>query len=280
MVFLKFNKVVYFSAKIKSKQPFTHAWERLKEVLDRHRISYGFLKGTENIWCRDYMPVQVDNKRFVQFQYDPPYDRVNTRYDSLYVNRLNGIEAEHIDIKLDGGNVVSGYDKAIISERVFDVNPDYSPQKLVKKLEKVLEAEVIIIPCMGPGLDMTGHADGYVRFVNKGTLIGNDRRLEYKSWTARMNRVLKEKELEYIDLPMFECPIGEKGKSAIGTYVNYLETGSLIIMPVFEVSGNRDDEAFNIMTETFPDRIIETVNINEIGIEGGLLNCISWTINS
>ncbi len=93
-----------------------------------------------------------------------------------------------------------------------------------------------------------------------------------------MNRVLKEKELEYIDLPMFECPIGEKGKSAIGSYVNYLETGNLIIMPVFEVSGNRDAEAFNIMTETFPDRVIETVNINEIGIEGGLLNCISWTM--
>lgn len=226
------------------------------------------------------MPVQVGNNRFVQFVYDPSYDRSNTKYDSLFVNRLNGIIAQHVDIRIDGGNVVNGYDKAIISERVFDENPYFDPQKLVNKLEKVLEAEVIIIPCLGRDLDMTGHADGYVQFVNESTLIGNDRRTECKSWTARMNRVLKDERLEYIDLPMFECPVGKKGKSAIGTYVNYLETANLIIMPVFEVRGNRDAEAYDIMTETFPDRIIETANINEIGIEGGLMNCISWTVNS
>ena len=75
-------------------------------------------------------------------------------------------------------------------------------------------------------------------------------------------------------------PKGKTTTFEFGTYVNYLETANLIIMPVFEVSGNRDAEAYDVMKRTFPDRVIETVNINEIGIEGGLLNCISWTINS
>lgn len=274
------TRSVFFSELIKSEQPFNQAWERLKDVLDRHRITYDFLKGTDNIWCRDYMPIQIDKNRFVQFVYDPPYDRANPqRHESIIVSRLIGLDAQCVDIGLDGGNVVRGYDKAIISERLFDENPDFDPKKLVRELEKVLEAEVIIIPCLDKDLDMTGHADGYVRFVNESTLIGNDRRIECKNWTAKMNRVLKEKSLEYIDLPMFDCPIGEKGKSAIGTYVNYLETGNLIIMPAFEVRGNRDAEALDIMTESFPERIIEAVNINEIGIEGGLLNCISWTMD-
>jgi agmatine deiminase len=282
MVVGKNINAIYFSELIKSEKPFPPAWERLQRVLDKHHVPYDFLKGTAEIWCRDYMPVQTGKDRFVQFVYDPGCHRGHPpiKYDPLSVNRLNGIEAEYADIKLDGGNVVYGYGKAIISERVFEENPECNPIRLVEKLERVLETEVIIIPCLDSALDMTGHADGYVRFVNANTLIGNDRRIEYKSWTRKMNKLLREKGFKYFDLPMFDSTIGEKGKSAIGSYVNYLETGNLIIMPVFEVEGNKDAAAYDVMVKTFPDRVVETVNINEIGIEGGLLNCISWTVES
>ncbi len=271
---------LYFSEQIKLKHDFQPAWYSLQRVLDNHLVDYGFLKGTVDIWCRDYMPVQIDRNRFVQFVYDPSYLKGSSKpkHDPLFVNRLNGIEAQDVDIILDGGNVVNGYGKAIISERVFDENPDLNSKKLIARLERTLEAEVIIIPCLCRDLDMTGHADGYVRFVNADTLIGNDRHLEYRSWTARMNKVLKENGIEYIDLPMFECPIGIKGKSAIGNYVNYLEIGNLIIMPIYEVRGNSDVEAYDVLSRAFPSRTIETANINEVGLEGGLLNCVSWNM--
>jgi agmatine deiminase len=61
-------------------------------------------------------------------------------------------------------------------------------------------------------------------------------------------------------------------------YINYLEVGNLIILPKFEIEGNRDQEAFDLFKTLFPNRPVEQVNINSIAEEGGLLNCITWNI--
>ncbi len=38
-------------------------------------------------------------------------------------------------------------------------------------------------------------------------------------------------------------------------------------------------EALGLFRKLFPKRIVEKVNNNAIDEEGGLLNCITWTIN-
>ena len=48
--------------------------------------------------------------------------------------------------------------------------------------------------------------------------------------------------------------------------------------PVFDVPGNKDKEVYNLIKDVYPDRIVETINFNEIGVHGGLLNCTTWTI--
>ena len=63
---------------------------------------------------------------------------------------------------------------------------------------------------------------------------------------------------------------------AIGVYVNYLEVGNLIVLPVFEVEGNKDEEAIAAFKQIFPDKIIETINFNDVALEGGVLNCTTW----
>jgi agmatine deiminase len=60
--------------------------------------------------------------------------------------------------------------------------------------------------------------------------------------------------------------------------VNFLEIGQLILLPIFEIKGNHDKEVIDLFNKIYPERIIEPININEIGVFGGLLNCISWTI--
>lgn len=55
--------------------------------------------------------------------------------------------------------------KAVITDRVFWENPEYDKNTLLLELENLLEAEIIIIPSLKS--DMTGHADGVVRFVNE-----------------------------------------------------------------------------------------------------------------
>ena len=80
-------------------------------------------------------------------------------------------------------------------------------------------------------------------------------------------------------MPWFSYSDNDHKESALGIYVNYLEIGNIIVFPIFEIDGNKDKEALKVIKEAFPNQIIEPVNIKEIANEGGLLNCISWTIN-
>ena len=117
------------------------------------------------------------------------------------------------------------------------------------------------------------HADGMVRFVDKDTILGNDLNAEYKYIRDGINKACSENGLHYINVPFFEQKYDKNHElNAIGIYVNYLEVDNLIVLPKFNVEGNRDEEAI------FPDRIIETVDYNEVAVEGGLLNCKTWTI--
>jgi len=90
--------------------------------------------------------------------------------------------------------------------------------------------------------------------------------------------MVNEANLDYVEVPWFEFKDRKFPDNAIGCYVNYLEISDLIILPIFEKDHLMDQEVFDLFNSLFSDRTIEVVNINEIGLEGGLLNCISWTI--
>ena len=62
---------VYFSALLPEACPVTY--KGLVEVLDRHGVPHSLLEGTRDIWCRDYMPVQMTDHEFVSFDYHPDY---------------------------------------------------------------------------------------------------------------------------------------------------------------------------------------------------------------
>jgi len=277
----KNTNTVYLSELLRIDERFKETCIHLEQILDRNNVKYKFLKSTKDIWCRDYMPIQVDKEKFIQFRYEPSYlkEKLSLQSDPKKVCNANRIEPEFSNINLDGGNIVNWNNRAIISDKVFDENPEYIDRsKLVDELEKLLNVEIIIIPRIKT--DMTGHADGMVRFVDKNTILGNDRNQEYKYWKDGINKVCKNYNLNYIDIPFFKNKEINKKKpgNAIGCYVNYLEIDNLILLPIFEVPGNRDIEVLEKFKTIFPDRIIETINYNEIGYYGGLLNCTTWTI--
>lgn len=278
MILGKETNTVYLSDLIQKDNRFKQTIDSLIQIFEKHSINYDFLKSTKDIWCRDYMPIQVNENKFVQFRYEPSYlqDDLEHQSNPEIVCRANNIKPKFSDINLDGGNIVNWENKVIISDRIYDENPEYSDKtKLIDKIEELLEAEVIIIPQINT--DYTGHADGMVRFVDENTILGNDRELEFKYWKNGINKVLKENNLKYIDIPFFEWKDTKYSENAIGCYINYLEIGNLIVIPIFEVNGSRDEEVYWIFKSIFPNRIIETINYNEIGYYGGLLNCTTWT---
>ena len=270
-------QVVYMSELLKTKYPDTCS--RLIKILEMHDVKYAFLKGTKDIWCRDYMPIQTESGKFIQFKYDPSYLKGNkeweaSRSDVKEVCRVNGIEAQFSDINLDGGNVLICDGRAILSNRIFSENSNWDKEKLVNELSKLLECEIIIIPAEND--DMTGHADGMVRFVNRNTILGNKLADEYKYWREGMEKVIEQYGLKYIDVPFFLPKDPKHPHSAIGIYVNYLEVNNLIVLPVF--GRDEDKHAVDVLRQTFPDRVIDTIDYNDVAQEGGLLNCTTWVV--
>ncbi len=205
MVTGKETDTVYFSENLWVDRRFTKTCNTLTELLEKHLIKYDFLKATNDIWCRDYMPIQIEKGKFLQFRYEPYYlkDELELQSNPKEVCKANNLNPQFSKINLDGGNVVNWSDRAIITDRIFDENPEYSNKsRLIAEIEKLLEVEIIVIPQIKS--DMTGHVDGMVRFVDRNTLLGNDREQEYKYWKEGINKVLKEKGIDYIDIPFLD----------------------------------------------------------------------------
>ena len=111
-------------------------------------------------------------------------------------------------------------------------------------------------------------------------VIGNERRPnEYKYMKEGLQKVINDYNLEYIDIPFFEDKDRKHPDSAVGIYVNYLEVNDLIVMPIFN-RGEEDNQAFEILQRTFPNKTIETIVYNDVAKEGGLLNCTTWVIHN
>ena len=272
------KQTVYMSELLRERFPET--CNNLLGILDKHHVGYKFLKGTKDIWCRDYMPVRLESGKLIQFRYEPSYLMKDSKYEGTRsdvheVCRLNNIKAQDSDINLDGGNVLICDGRAIISDRVFSENEGKDEETLKKELAQLLECEIIIIPSIKD--DFTGHADGMVRFVDRDTILGNDRAKEYKYWRNGISDVLANYHLNYIDVPFFEDKGDREHKdSAIGVYVNFLELDDFIIAPVFQC--DMDDEAIAVLEKAFPNKPVERIDYLDVAQEGGLLNCTTWVL--
>ena len=272
------GQTVYMSELLMSK--FPESCKKIIAILEKHNVKYLFLKGTKDIWCRDYMPIQTESGKLVQFRYEPSYlkgeEWDSVRSDVREVCKANGLTPEFSDINLDGGNVLICDGRAIISDRIFAENPNYDEDSLIKELSKLLECEIIIIPAEND--DMTGHADGMVRFVDRNTIIGNDINAEYSYWRKGMQKVIEQYGLKYIDMPFFEPKDRKHPISAVGIYVNYLEVNNLIVVPVFD--RDEDKQAIDILRQTFPNKQIEQIKYDDVAQEGGTLNCTTWVVRN
>lgn len=264
--------MICLSHLLKSTDKYISAADRVFAALDLSNIKYKLLNNTNDIWARDYMPVKTKSGKYVSFRYEPSYladdPQLRTNFKTDIAPSFKVDNLVYTDINLDGGNVVfsPSKEKVIISDRVYSENPSWHKAELTAKLENLLEASVLIIPSLKS--DMTGHADGMVRFVNENTVVTNAPLSPY-GFEAKVKKSLQNYGFNVIDFPYFDS----NGDSAIGCYLNFLETEQAIFLPVFSV--DTDNKAVQTAKHIFHKAIIP-VNINEIAADGGLLNCISW----
>lgn len=132
----KTNKI-YFSQKLKSKFPETYTL--LKKELENLEQKVLLLPKTNDIWARDYMPIQTSENRFLEYRYDPDYlqgnsDEKGTRelksYPDIICDAIN-LKTTKSELVIDGGNIVKSDNTVILTDKVIWENKRHFSKKTV-----------------------------------------------------------------------------------------------------------------------------------------------------
>ena len=242
----------------------------------------------EDIWCRDFGTVQVDNTLY-KFKYQPNYlnqsDAEST--DNAFIHWLdyNEVDYTNIDIILDAGNFVfeRNTKKMITTTRILDDNPTYTKTEMINYLKTELNINEIAIIEQEEN-EATGHSDGMVTFINENVIGINDFD-KYSTLQDFYNDIVDELidafddgqgSLNIIDLPY--APTDDTFgvfASSKGIYTNILTGLYTQYSPTYS-STNGDDE-LNI--EELEEWSAENVNVKgvdatDVSIMGGAVRCL------
>lgn len=272
------TNVVFVADSLERKFPEVH--RGLESILADHGIPFGVIPGTRDIWCRDYLPVQTARNRFVQFRYAPDY--LTGRYRHLRADGEIGPTLPWVqncvrsEIVLDGGNVVRWRDKAIVTDKIYEENPGLGGGRLREQLKELLGVRTLLVIPQEPD-DPIGHADGMVRWLHDGSVVVNDYRSISRRYRSRVLQILND-----FSLASFEIPYSPQGSSrdgipsAEGNWVNFLRVGRLMVVPMFGME--MDHVVLEMLRECCPHLVVRGLACRELAKEGGVLNCVSWTI--
>jgi agmatine deiminase len=279
------TNIVFFSSLLKTR--FPSLWDKIEPLIKDRNIDFHFIENTRNIWCRDYMPIQVGENQYVQFLYFPDYYLIPKQIKFLTIQDDMQFDLDfklkRVDLIVDGGNIVKSRTKAIMTKKVITDNiKNHSEKVTLEILRKELKVDEIYIIPRQPN-DWSGHADGMVRFYDEDTLIVNDFSQETVSWKKRFEAAIKKTGLKIIEFPYFHSERkAEDGEyTAHGCYINFAQIGATILFPQFgQEFGNHDALALNKAKELFkaPEYHVEPINADAIAFEGGVLNCCTWNI--
>lgn len=266
---------LYLSNLLAKKKTF---FKSFTQLLQDQKVDYRLLPSTKDIWCVDYMPIQVEHNKFIRFKYQPDYLQnttyISTQTDNKQVCQAIGISTHESQIKIDGGNVIKGSNWVILTDKIFKENPNYTKPELIDELEHLFECKVIFIP-QEPG-DYTGHADGIVRYYDNDTvLINNYKSNDQPGFQRKLINELTKNHFQVIKIP-FNPYKNLNRESADGLYINYLQMDNLIVLPTFNIQ--EDDVAIRLFEQLFPNQSLKTIDARDVSKEGGVLNCITWNI--
>lgn len=234
------TNTVYFSELITTDNRFKNTFKEIETTLDSFKVKVNLIPKTKAIWARDYMPIQVNENKYIEYRYDPDYlqghwkgCRDSKTYADIVCDALKR-KTEKSDLILDGGNFVKSTDCIILTDKIVKENQhSYSKSELIQKLHDTFQVEkVILIPWYKK--EKYGHSDGVLRFIDNNTVLISH---YYRSDSVMLYR-LKNGGLkpEFIDFKV------KKRDKRNWAYINFLQTKDFILLPKFEI--NEDEQAF------------------------------------
>ena len=274
------TNTVFFSDLLPKKCPILN--QRITEALEINRIPYAYLSETKDIWCRDFMPIQIAEDGFVSYKYTPNYLqdktglRLQTNPKAVLQARQNHLtqvlqNAVKVDLVLDGGNVVKCGNTIVMTEKVFAENRDKSINEVDRILKDAFQCDVVYLPW--DHRETFGHSDGIVHFAGDGKVLITN----YGDISSRFYcrfRVALEKHFEVI--PLYYKT--KKTHARSWAYINFLQVGKLILVP--QLGLEEDEQAQEQIGNAMPDCEVVGIPSLEAVRRGGALNCISWNIKA
>ena len=274
------TNTVYFSGLLPEKCPILNA--HITEALQQHGVSYAYLSGTKDIWCRDFMPIQIEKDRFVFYKYTPNYlqDKRWLRFQTdpmavfqIEANKLLSYldKSIAIDLIVDGGNVVKCGDTIVMTEKVFAENKDKTRNEVERILCEAFQCDILFLPW--DKNEIYGHSDGIVHYA------GNDKVIltnydDISPYYYRRFRKALEKRFEVMSLQYH----AKRKHARSWAYINFLQVGNLILVP--QLGLEEDKQALEQIGNTLPGCDVVGIPALETVRKGGALNCISWNIKN
>ena len=296
------TNTVFFSNLLLEKCPVLNA--HIVDALRKRDIPFPYLKGTKDIWCRDYMPIQIEKDRFVFYRYTPDYLQDKTgltlqtnpelvfqeesnellrllpmsmeeeiRFDGLRPISISHPLFHRIELELvmDGGNVVKCGDKVVMTDKVFVENKDKTPQEVQRQIEEAFQCEVVFLPW--DRSEKYGHSDGIVHSLGDNRVLMTNYADFDKAFADEYLRILEKN----FDVTILKYNVKRKHKRS-WSYINFLQIGTLVLVP--QIGIPEDEQAMEQISSTLPDCEIVGIPALEAVRRGGALNCISWNIAS
>lgn len=265
-------------------------------------VDVRILDGTSDIWCRDYMPVQIAENEYIGYEYTPDY--LDTPYNRPFqtnparINRTLGLDVKQSGIILDGGNVVKTSKGIIMVDKVIEENCHIPKATLISRLEKYFDNEIILLPW--DKNERYGHADGIVREISNGSVLLTNYHQYDRGFADKYMKILSR----YYNVEVLEYNVKYPSKYS-WCYINFLRVGNKVFMPQLtwedysgpknaanpsdgtKCNGKRkwyhslikeDEQALEQFQRIFPKCEVIPVSCPQIVEKGGGLNCISWNI--
>lgn len=268
------SNTVYISGRLESEHP--DFYNRFVNILSSIGIPYCVMQNTNDIWARDYMPIQIYEDHFVQYCYNPDYlrnsdseeDRDSITDNDIVCKEL-GISCYKSELIIDGGNVVKVGDYIIMTDKVYSENSHLTPDIVRKQLKEIFHANIIMLPW--DKYEIYGHTDGILRAIDNRTVLMTNYEDYDPIFAARFEKILKE----HFEVKKLKYGSSKRYKDR-WAYINFLHVGKHIIIPGFGVP--EDKEALEQIQEYYPECSVHQIECSEIVDKGGALNCITWNI--
>ena len=271
------TNIVFLSKWLKTED--SDFFSRFTKLMDEMDIHWELLKYTNDIWARDYMPIQLGKNDFLKYKYWPNY-LLEKKEDKKYITDCKrtcealGITYRETDMIIDGGNMIPCGDYIVMTDKVFTENhvEKYDPS-FIARLETELGRRVIIIPWHKTAGDVYGHADGFIKWCGGNKVLMSNHRDTDPKEAEEIKQKLEKHGFQVTEM-LFN--VAEPSPDWNWAYVNFIQIGNKILMPSFDIP--EDEQAFNYVKDAFPNCEIRQIQMRNIADNGGALHCITWDV--